>query len=126
MDRRFRERMLSGGTVEYCRSFDLVRVPYPTKYALRDACAVPRPFIHILNRMLIVQVRTVDGLKTVLVSPSDVDGNAETAWDHHRVVLALRDRHGDPSWRVEPCEDPAHDQRLLDERVRVAPISARL
>lgn len=55
-----------------------------------------------------------------------VDGNAESAWDWHRIVLALRARHGDPTWRVEPSEDHVHDQRLLDDRVRVRSIAERL
>ncbi|MCO5169503.1 MAG: NAD(P)-dependent oxidoreductase [Planctomycetes bacterium] len=55
-----------------------------------------------------------------------VDGNADAAWDFHRIVRALQARHGDPSWRVEPCDEPAFDQRLLDDRSRVAPITTRL
>lgn len=54
-----------------------------------------------------------------------VDGNAEAAWDFHRLVVALRARHG-AAWRVEPCEDLADDQRLLDERLRVGQLPARL
>jgi dTDP-4-dehydrorhamnose reductase len=55
-----------------------------------------------------------------------VDGNAESAWDYCRIARALCARYGDPSWRIEPCDDYAHDQRLLDERLEVRPISARL
>jgi dTDP-4-dehydrorhamnose reductase len=51
-----------------------------------------------------------------------VDGNAETAWTFDRLVRAL----AEPSWRVEVTDEYVHDQRLLDARVRVAPISARL
>ncbi len=40
---RWREEMLATEPVPYYRSFDLIRVPYPTRYALRDACAVPTP-----------------------------------------------------------------------------------
>lgn len=54
-----------------------------------------------------------------------VDGNAQDGWDWHRIVLALRARSG-ADWTVEPCQDYVHDQRLLDERVSVAPLSARL
>lgn len=54
-----------------------------------------------------------------------VDGNAEAAWDFHRLVLALRARHG-ASWRVERCEDHVDDQRLLDDRLRVGQVAARL
>lgn len=55
-----------------------------------------------------------------------VDGNAEAAWDFHRIVCALKARHGDPGWRVEPTDEPAFDQRLLDDRLRTGPITARL
>jgi hypothetical protein len=76
--RAFRDTMLEGPPVEYLRSFGLVHVPYPVRYALRDACSIPAPLLHILNRVFIVQVQSDDGLKTVLVSPSDVEADAET------------------------------------------------
>jgi hypothetical protein len=74
----FREEMLRDAPVPYYASFDLVRVPYPRRYALKDACAVPTPYVHILNRMFVVQFQSVAGLKTMLVSPSDYRRNAET------------------------------------------------
>ena len=76
--RSFRERMLECAPVTYYRSIDLIRVPYPRRYGLRDACPVPTPYIHIINRMFVVQFQTDDGIKTLLVSPSDVYGNQET------------------------------------------------
>lgn len=76
--KRFREKMLSGPQVIYYRSFDLIRVPYPTKYGLLNAFSLPTPFMHILNRLFIVQYKTSDGIKTLLFSPSDTEGNAET------------------------------------------------
>ncbi len=74
----FREKLLAGDPVPYYRSFDLVRVPYPRRYALKDACSVPTPYVHILNRMFVVQFQSGDGLKTLLVSPSDYRRNAAT------------------------------------------------
>lgn len=79
--RRFRERLLEGPEVRYFRSFPLVRVPYPTRYALRDAYTGRTPLCHILNRLFVVQVDAGLGdgsVRTVLVSPSDVDRNRET------------------------------------------------
>lgn len=76
--RAIRGRLLDGAPVPYYRSFDLVRVPYPVRYGLRDACSVPTPFMHILNRMFIVQYRGADRVKTLVVSPSDVGANRET------------------------------------------------
>ncbi len=78
--RRFREDFLKGSPVPYYRSFDLIRVPYPTRYALRDACSVPVPLIHIVNRMIVVQLKTEGGLKTLLVGPSDYKASAETPY----------------------------------------------
>lgn len=75
---RFRERMLKGPRARYYASFGLVRVPYPTRYALLNACALPLPFIHILNRVFVMQVDTDQGIKTLLASPSDIHANAET------------------------------------------------
>lgn len=75
---RFREEMLANDTVEYFKSVELVRVPYPTKFAFLHAAKVPTPYIHICNRLFVVQFQSSEGLKTLLVSPSDPDGNAET------------------------------------------------
>ncbi|TGK03923.1 hypothetical protein EHO59_10375 [Leptospira semungkisensis] len=76
--RRFREKFLSGPQVIYYKSFDLVRVPYPTKYALLNAFSLPTPFLHIINRLFVIQYKTSEGVKTLLFSPSDVDANSET------------------------------------------------
>ncbi|HRI87299.1 MAG TPA: hypothetical protein PK869_03490, partial [Candidatus Hydrogenedentes bacterium] len=74
----FREALLGGDPVPYYQSFDLVRAPYPRRYALKDACTIPIPYVHILNRMFVVQFNSDTGLKTMLVSPSDYRRNAET------------------------------------------------
>jgi hypothetical protein len=76
--RRFRAELLDRPPVRYYASFGLIRVPYPTKYAFRDAFALPIPFLHILNRLFVVQVDTEAGTKTLLLSPSDARANAET------------------------------------------------
>ena len=91
---RLREELLSAPPVPCYRSRSLVRVPYPTRYALRDAFRGPTPFVHILNRVFLVQfeVPTMGAtpgepgcapkpsgrLRTLLASPSDVRANAET------------------------------------------------
>ena len=73
-----REELLDGPEVAYFQSVGLVRVPYPTRYGLRDAATVRSPLLHILNRLFIVQVATEHGLRTILGSPSDVQANRET------------------------------------------------
>jgi len=74
----FRERMLDADPVLHYSNHGLVRVPYPTKYAFLNACSVPTPYLHIVNKMFVVQFATPDGTKTLLVSASDVNANKET------------------------------------------------
>lgn len=73
-----RARLLTAAPVAYYRSIELVRAPYPTRYGLRDALALPVPYMHIVNRLFVIQTETAAGLRTIVVSPSDADGNAET------------------------------------------------
>lgn len=75
-----REELLGGKPARYYQTVDLIRVPYPTKYGLLNACTVPTPFMHILNRLFIVQFDSPTGPKTLLFSPSDIDGNRETPY----------------------------------------------
>lgn len=75
---KLREEMLSGPLARYYRTVSLIRVPYPTKYGLLNATSVPTPLMHILNRLFVVRFDTTDGVKTLLFSPSDIDGNRET------------------------------------------------
>lgn len=77
---KLREDMLAGKAARHYQTVDLIRVPYPTKYGLLNACTVPTPFMHILNRLFIVQFNSPTGLKTLLFSPSDIDGNRETPY----------------------------------------------
>jgi hypothetical protein len=63
---------------KFYQSIDLIRVPYPTKYGLLNVKTAKSPFLHILNRLFIVQFETEEGLKTLLFSPSDIEGNGET------------------------------------------------
>ena len=78
--RGLHEELMSAPAVRYYRSCNLIRAPYPTKYALRDATTVPTPFIHILNRLFVVQFEVAGEIKTLLVSPTDPDRNAETPY----------------------------------------------
>ncbi|MDZ4861327.1 MAG: hypothetical protein SGI88_20330 [Candidatus Hydrogenedentes bacterium] len=97
----FREEMLAGDPAPYYQSFDLVRVPYPRRYALKDACSVPIPYIHILNRMFVVQFWSDSGLKTLLVSPSDYRRNSETPFFKN-----LSQNFGALRGRLEPLMAP--------------------
>lgn len=76
----FRRQMLAGNKLRYYQSFDLVRVPYPTRYGLRNAFSRERwvEYLHLQNRLFIAQFDTPQGLKTLLASPSDYERNERT------------------------------------------------
>ena len=75
----FREYMLGmDKKVAFYQSIDLIRVPYPTKYGLLNVQTAKSKYLHILNRLFIVQFETNVGLKTLLFSPSDIEANGET------------------------------------------------
>lgn len=76
----FRERLLSQPAVRFYQSCPLVRVPYPTRFGFLNACTVPMPMMHIVNRLFVVQFDTPAGLRTLLCSPSDVIGGRETPY----------------------------------------------
>lgn len=81
--RRFREQMLSGPRVRFYRTCELVRVPYPVRYAFANVFTqrpLASPVLHITNRLFVVQFDSEAGLKTLLFSPSDVLANAETRY----------------------------------------------
>ena len=81
--RAFREQMLSGGKVLFYKTCELVRVPYPTRYAFANVYTqrpVSSPVLHITNRLFVIQYRSPSGTKTLLFSPSDVLANAETRY----------------------------------------------
>lgn len=75
---KFRAEMLAQNPVRYYRSFELIRVPYPTKYGFLNVSGLKSPFIHIVNRLFVIQFESSEGLKTLLVSPSDAQANGET------------------------------------------------
>lgn len=78
----FRERFLDEPEVLFYKSINLVRVPYPTWYAYTGVFAQSAykfPYIHILNRLFVVQYRDfAQQVKTLLFSPSDIEANRET------------------------------------------------
>lgn len=76
--RAFGERFRAGPQVVFFKSVPLIRAPYPAHYGFLNARSWQFPFIHILNRMFIVQVRSPVGLKTLLLSPSWVEGGRQT------------------------------------------------
>jgi hypothetical protein len=76
--REFHDLLMAAEPVPFYRSFELVRVPYPTAYAFHNVKGFSSPFVHIVNRLFVIQFRSAQGIKTLLVSPSDADRNART------------------------------------------------
>ena len=78
----FRERFMDESPVQFYQSADMVRVPYPTWYAYSGVYTQSTykfPYIHILNRIFIIQYHDFLGeLKTLLFSPSDIEADRET------------------------------------------------
>lgn len=74
----FRRDMLARPKVRFYKSFELVRVPYPSKYAYLNAFSLPTPFVHLCNRLFVIQFDSAEGLKTLLVGPSDWENQRET------------------------------------------------
>lgn len=77
-----RRELSAGAPVPYYRSMELVRVPYPSKFGYLNGFGTLPPFIHLCNRLFVVQFQAADGLKTLLVSPSD--------WEHQRATPFFR------------------------------------
>ena len=74
----FRETMLSKPKVLFYKTFELIRLPYPAKYGYLNAFSLPTPFIHLCNKLFVIQFNSDDGIKTLLVSPSDWENQRET------------------------------------------------
>jgi hypothetical protein len=79
--RALRDKFLEGPSALYFKTVDLVRVPYPVRYAFTHVFTqrpVASPVLQIANRLYVLQVRAGSSRKTILFSPSDVTANAET------------------------------------------------
>jgi hypothetical protein len=70
---RFREALSATGMPEYVESFDLARVPYPTRFGFFRAHGAASPLLTFTNRLVVVRWRDRSGSrKTLLWEPSDV------------------------------------------------------
>jgi len=81
--RALRDELLSGPKALHYKTCELVRVPYPVRYAFANVFTqlpLASPVLHIVNRLYVVQFATPVGPKTLLFSPSDVLANAETRY----------------------------------------------
>jgi hypothetical protein len=76
--RKLKERLHAGKPARSVRTYDLITLPYPTRYGLSEACKNLLPYLLMTNRMQVVTFDTRDGVKRLLVNPSDHELNAET------------------------------------------------
>ncbi|MEG1490308.1 hypothetical protein [Acinetobacter sp.] len=79
---QFRQKLMQQKDVGFYQSIDLVRAPYPTWYGYTGVFAqksLTFPFLHLLNRLFVIQYQDFNGkLKVLLFSPTDVMNNRKT------------------------------------------------
>ena len=79
---KFRTKLMQQANVTYYQSVDLVRAPYPTWYGYTGVFAqksLTFPFLHLLNRLFIIQYQDFnDQTRVLLFSPTDVVNNRKT------------------------------------------------
>jgi hypothetical protein len=76
---RFREVFAATGMPEYVESFDLARVPYPTRFGFFRAHGAASPYLTFTNRLVVVRWREPSGRRrTLLWEPSDVELGRKT------------------------------------------------
>jgi hypothetical protein len=72
--RAFRSRFAETGMPEYVETFDLVSVPYPTRFGFWRAGTSRSPFVTITNRLVVVRWRDRGGSRrTLLFEPTDAE-----------------------------------------------------
>ncbi|MEV0296037.1 hypothetical protein [Nocardia sp. NPDC050710] len=77
----FRAEFRLTGTPDSIDTYDLITLPYPTRFGLWRASMAPAPFLSITNRMLIVRWTEADGRRrTLLFEPSDVELGTNTPY----------------------------------------------
>ncbi len=74
----FRRDLLAQAPTLFYQSLELVRVPYPTRYAYLNAYRGLSRYMHLCNRLFVIQFKSSEGTKTLLVSPSDWENQRET------------------------------------------------
>src|SRR5207237_8240902 len=74
----FRGRFKEQGQIRAIRTVDLVAAAYPTLFAFGGAAKGLKPYISILNRLVVVQFEDFDGdLKTLAWEPTIPEGSQE-------------------------------------------------
>lgn len=76
----FRRDMLARPKVRYYETFELIRVPYPSQYGYLNAFSGISSYLHLANRLFVIQFDSDEGLKTLLVSPMDWENQRDTPY----------------------------------------------
>jgi hypothetical protein len=70
----FREWFRATGMPDWIGTFDLVSLPYPTRFGLFRAAITPAPYLSLTHRLVVVRWREPDGKPRVLLfEPTDVE-----------------------------------------------------
>jgi hypothetical protein len=70
----FRTWFTATGMPDWIGTFDLVTLPYPTRFGLFRASLSPAPFLTLTHRLVVVRWREPDGRpRTLLFEPTDVE-----------------------------------------------------
>jgi hypothetical protein len=70
----FREWFRTTGMPDWIGTFDLVSLPYPTRFGLFRAAISPAPYLSLTHRLVVVRWRDPDGKPRVLLfEPTDVE-----------------------------------------------------
>lgn len=70
----FRDWFRRTGSPDWIGTFDLVTLPYPTRFGLYRAALSPVPFVTLTHRMVVVRWREPDGRpRTLLFEPTDTE-----------------------------------------------------
>ncbi|MFI5287284.1 MAG: hypothetical protein ACHQ4F_13310 [Candidatus Dormibacteria bacterium] len=70
----FRAWFRTTGMPDWIGTFDLVSLPYPTRFGLFRAAITPAPFLSLTHRLIVVRWREPDGKPRVLLfEPTDVE-----------------------------------------------------
>jgi glyoxylase-like metal-dependent hydrolase (beta-lactamase superfamily II) len=75
---RLKQRLKQAPRAQSVRTFDLITLPYPTKYGLGGVARVAAPFLMMTNRMQIVTFVDEGVTRRLLVNPSDHERNEAT------------------------------------------------
>lgn len=94
--------------VEYMQTFDLISVPYLVRSAFGNSTRLFNPYLYVTNRLMVLQFDTPSGLKIMLFSPSDINGNVETP--HFQNMRRVFGKFKDI---LQPIIAPVHNLSLI-------------